>query len=422
MAEANAVKTRTHWEDDADVLQCQRAEECPLGDGSAGVTFTMSIRKHHCRFCGKIFCYKCTPNNIKIRLTTTKGKKDFRACHACKERYEANRHELPLRLGFTHQRLDEDDPEVAAWRDARPKGWGASLPSWGGPRPVFRCKLFVRAQSGQSGDAPIGSRDLSKFIGTVRFKTYPNLTSPAEESFAIAPPFEHEFLTDTKGPAKIGLQLKDGAIEHKQTVSLSEGKEDDGVDKTVKVCLHPIYQLDGADLLHDISGKKGLKKVTSKVKTGMLGDAGRALRSTSSVSSDGSLTPRTSDSQEAADWLESNSLDAQLAKEQEHKAAVWAAAAAGLEPPKTPPREPEPEPELVPRASPGSKLSRAMNFRVQQRVPLSASFEPGAYESGRWLEVGQVVEVLEAKWIGDDEDEQQRVCVPTAPLPSPSIA
>ena len=78
-----AVKSRTHWEDDADVLQCQGAEECPLGDGSAGVTFTMAIRKHHCRFCGKIFCYKCTPNNIKIRLTTTKGKKDFRACHAC---------------------------------------------------------------------------------------------------------------------------------------------------------------------------------------------------------------------------------------------------------------------------------------------------------------------------------------------------
>ena len=50
--EQYAVKTRTHWENDADVLQCQGAEECPLGDGSAGVTFTMAIRKHHCRFCG----------------------------------------------------------------------------------------------------------------------------------------------------------------------------------------------------------------------------------------------------------------------------------------------------------------------------------------------------------------------------------
>ena len=122
------------------------------------------------------------------------------------------------------------------------------------------------------------------------------------------------------------------------------------------------------------------------------------------MSSDGSLTPRASDSQEAADWLESNSLDAQLAKEQEHKAAVWAAAAAT---------------RVCSRTCPRSADAKAR---------MSGKEEAGRrkLEGGSWKEeVGswKVVEVLEAKWIGDDEDEQQqRVCVPTAPLPSPSIA
>ena len=39
------------WVPDANVEQCSYCD----------VNFTMFNRKHHCRFCGKIFCSECLP-------------------------------------------------------------------------------------------------------------------------------------------------------------------------------------------------------------------------------------------------------------------------------------------------------------------------------------------------------------------------
>jgi len=40
----------SNWERDADVSRC----------GACNIEFSMLLRKHHCRGCGKIFCHNCS--------------------------------------------------------------------------------------------------------------------------------------------------------------------------------------------------------------------------------------------------------------------------------------------------------------------------------------------------------------------------
>eukprot|EP01043_Picozoa_sp_COSAG02_P054841 COSAG02_NODE_6274_length_3687_cov_1.680602_3_plen_306_part_00 len=71
---------------------------------------------------------------------------------------------------------------------------------------------------------------------------------------------------------------------------------------------------------------------------------------------------------------------------------------------------PEPEPESATEPTQGTVLAKAMYFRVVQRVRLDPRFEPprshseGTSGSGRWLEEGASIQVVESKWIGE------RVC------------
>ena len=91
----NAVQTQEHWADDNAVANCQD-DECPLAapGSAAGVAFSRTLRKHHCRFCGGIFCWKCAADYIT--LSTSKGKKPFRACKGCVLEYKAIQSLKPL--------------------------------------------------------------------------------------------------------------------------------------------------------------------------------------------------------------------------------------------------------------------------------------------------------------------------------------
>ncbi|ORC87683.1 putative zinc finger protein [Trypanosoma theileri] len=59
------------WKSDRVILACQKCE----------VTFTFSCRRHHCRYCGGIFCASCS--NIFVQLPQLQTKKPQRICCTC---------------------------------------------------------------------------------------------------------------------------------------------------------------------------------------------------------------------------------------------------------------------------------------------------------------------------------------------------
>ena len=65
-------KTIFHWVDDKTVTKCFHCRE----------EFYFLLRKHHCRNCGRIFCYKCSSQFIKIPKT----QKISRVCNKCHKR------------------------------------------------------------------------------------------------------------------------------------------------------------------------------------------------------------------------------------------------------------------------------------------------------------------------------------------------
>ena len=78
-ASAVSPDTRTdaakeHWARDADVTNCHGCDS----------KFTFSLRKHHCRACGDIFCDACSWRRILLPTIAAmrKGKKE-RVCANC---------------------------------------------------------------------------------------------------------------------------------------------------------------------------------------------------------------------------------------------------------------------------------------------------------------------------------------------------
>ena len=74
----NVEPTREHWVPDAKVTHC--------GFASCGARFTLTLRPHHCRRCGHVFCEK--HSKLKLRLTeaaepTNEGGANCRVCDNC---------------------------------------------------------------------------------------------------------------------------------------------------------------------------------------------------------------------------------------------------------------------------------------------------------------------------------------------------
>ena len=55
-------KTIHHWVDDNQVTHCHQC----------GKEFYLFLRRHHCRNCGRIFCYQCSNHKIQIPNTLKK--------------------------------------------------------------------------------------------------------------------------------------------------------------------------------------------------------------------------------------------------------------------------------------------------------------------------------------------------------------
>eukprot|EP00949_MAST-11_sp_MAST-11-sp1_P004276 g4276.t1 len=57
VANAKSVKYGVAWQSDASVQYCQGCRN----------RFSMTLRKHHCRACGKIFCKECSSERTKVK-------------------------------------------------------------------------------------------------------------------------------------------------------------------------------------------------------------------------------------------------------------------------------------------------------------------------------------------------------------------
>eukprot|EP00057_Strongylocentrotus_purpuratus_P002221 XP_003724076.1 PREDICTED: FYVE and coiled-coil domain-containing protein 1 isoform X2 [Strongylocentrotus purpuratus] len=71
------MKASERWMDDRQVTQCM----------SCLCEFGLTVRKHHCRLCGRIFCAKCT----SFFVLTSHSKKKSRVCEQC---YVGHQHSL----------------------------------------------------------------------------------------------------------------------------------------------------------------------------------------------------------------------------------------------------------------------------------------------------------------------------------------
>ncbi|CCW68872.1 unnamed protein product [Phytomonas sp. Hart1] len=63
--------SKSYWERDEDALNCN----------ACGDTFALTLRKHHCRNCGYIFCRKCSRGRCPITIRCMKD--PVRVCDAC---------------------------------------------------------------------------------------------------------------------------------------------------------------------------------------------------------------------------------------------------------------------------------------------------------------------------------------------------
>lgn len=57
------------WADDSEVLNCN---SCAKG-------FSVTVRRHHCRNCGQIFCHDCSSKQAPLEA----NKKSVRVCDSC---------------------------------------------------------------------------------------------------------------------------------------------------------------------------------------------------------------------------------------------------------------------------------------------------------------------------------------------------
>ena len=74
------VQTRGHTKGTfAPVWQTDKSDnKCQL----CGIPFTLTRRRHHCRICGRLVCFSCSPH----RLSVTGSSKKVRVCNACEEK------------------------------------------------------------------------------------------------------------------------------------------------------------------------------------------------------------------------------------------------------------------------------------------------------------------------------------------------
>ncbi|XP_052093546.1 FYVE and coiled-coil domain-containing protein 1-like isoform X2 [Mytilus californianus] len=71
------LQARDKWLDEKDITQCMQCR----------TDFSFTVRKHHCRICGRVFCYQCSDNWMQTAHSRLMNQsKKSRACRMCFEK------------------------------------------------------------------------------------------------------------------------------------------------------------------------------------------------------------------------------------------------------------------------------------------------------------------------------------------------
>lgn len=95
------------------------ADRLRLNCPACGVLFTLSLRRHHCRLCGDVFCHNCSNNRVSLPLEGAEFEKPVRICDSCNEDvsrgnfFSMRRYLTPLQLFDPEDPEDEDPSGVA---------------------------------------------------------------------------------------------------------------------------------------------------------------------------------------------------------------------------------------------------------------------------------------------------------------------
>lgn len=78
---SESIEKKDHWMSDKICHQCSDCE----------TRFTIFVRRHHCRVCGRIFCHSCSNHTIPGHLFRSSLSGNIRVCRACERLfYEVN--------------------------------------------------------------------------------------------------------------------------------------------------------------------------------------------------------------------------------------------------------------------------------------------------------------------------------------------
>ncbi|XP_067122105.1 FYVE and coiled-coil domain-containing protein 1-like isoform X2 [Centruroides vittatus] len=113
LAHQQKIQVTDRWMEDGETNTC-------LG---CKVTFSLIVRKHHCRLCGRIFCHNCANN----WLLTASSRREARVCGECYIKYS----ELQTECRSTIPSVTEDseDEESEACASQRPSVVGRMISS-----------------------------------------------------------------------------------------------------------------------------------------------------------------------------------------------------------------------------------------------------------------------------------------------------
>ena len=98
----------THWEPDS------KRNTCPL----CGSLFSSFTRKHHCRCCGRLCCYKCSQHTAVLPIPAAPSACQFPLCLFCSTDTRAD---APVRVCDTcyyYPRMVSDSPSMTSHSDS----------------------------------------------------------------------------------------------------------------------------------------------------------------------------------------------------------------------------------------------------------------------------------------------------------------